>query len=67
MQTQLPERAGMEDEEYIIVDPENLFWNRPELGSLNRRVGLTYEDGLFEGEVDPVAEEYWFNEPPGGC
>ncbi|GAB4817119.1 hypothetical protein N2152v2_004165 [Parachlorella kessleri] len=66
MQTQLPERAGMEDEEYIVVDPENIFWNRPELGNLNRRVGLTYEDGLFEGEVDPVAEEYWFNEPPGG-
>jgi hypothetical protein len=55
-----------EDEEgHIWVDAENPV-PRPELGPLERRVSMTFEEGLESEEVDPEAEEYWFNEPPGG-
>lgn len=55
-----------DDDEFMLVDPENRFWNRPELGVVERRVATTFEEGLFQEEVDPVAMEYWFQEPPGG-
>jgi hypothetical protein len=54
-----------EEEGYIWVDAENPI-PRPELGPLERRVSMTFEEGLESEEVDPEAEEYWFNEPPGG-
>lgn len=55
-----------EDEEgHIWVDAENPI-PRPELGPLERRVSMTFEEGLESEEVDQEAEEYWFNEPPEG-
>ena len=38
----------------------------PQLGPLERRIGLPYEEALFEDDVDAEAEEYWFTEPAGG-
>lgn len=66
MDAGLPNHVGPDDEEFMVVDPENTFWNRPELGPLERRVALTFEEGLFEEEIDTEAMEYWFKEPPGG-
>ena len=37
----------------------------PELGPLERRVGLTYEDALFSEDINVKDTEYWFTEPEG--
>jgi len=37
----------------------------PELGPLERRVGLTYEDALFSEDISVKDTEYWFSEPEG--
>ena len=37
----------------------------PELGPLERRVGLTYEDALFSEDISIKDTEYWFTEPEG--
>ena len=37
----------------------------PELGPLERRVGLTYEDALFSDDINVKDTEYWFTEPQG--
>lgn len=57
--------AILKDEDYIIVDPKNPIPN-PQLGPLERTVGLPYEEALFLDEVDAEAQEYWFTEPADG-
>ena len=52
------------DAEYIVVDPQNPLPN-PQLGALERRIGLPYEEALFANDVDAEAQEYWFTEPEG--
>eukprot|EP00889_Picochlorum_renovo_P006604 jgi/Picre1/33634/NNA_001114.t1 len=47
------------------LDPENPVPN-PELGPLERRVSVTFEEGLALDTVDKEAMEYWFTEPPQG-
>jgi uncharacterized protein YrzB (UPF0473 family) len=59
------ENALEEDSEYIIVDPENPVPN-PELGPLERRVSVTFEEGLALDTIDKDAMQYWFTEPPQG-
>lgn len=54
----------LEDPDYIWVDPDNPI-PHPELGPLERRVSLHYEEALFMDEVDPEAMQYWFTCPPG--
>lgn len=36
-----------------------------QLGPLERRIGLPYEEALFLDDVDPEATDYWFTEPAG--
>lgn len=59
------ENALEEDSEYIIVDPENPVPN-PELGPLERRVSVTFEEGLALDTIDKDAMQYWFTEPSQG-
>lgn len=54
-----------EDADYIVVDPQNPL-PHPQLGALERCIGLPYEEALFADEVDAEAQEYWFTEPEGG-
>ncbi|KAI8111996.1 hypothetical protein M9435_004491 [Picochlorum sp. BPE23] len=61
----IDERGIDDDNDYIIVDPENPVPN-PELGPLERRVSVTFEEGLALDTVDKEAMEYWFTEPPQG-
>ncbi len=62
----LYQEKGVDDEsEYIIVDPQNPVPN-PELGPLERRVSVTFEEGLALETVDKDAMEYWFTEPTQG-
>lgn len=56
---------GLEDDDYMIVDPENPVPN-PHLGPLERRVSTTFEEGLEQEEMDLEAMSYWFTEPPEG-
>lgn len=37
----------------------------PEKGPLERRIGRTYEDALFEDHVDMNDTSYWFTTPDG--
>jgi len=60
-----PELWGKYDPDIIELD--QLQIPQPELGPLERRVDLTYEDALFSEDIDPVDTEYWFTEPPGMC
>jgi hypothetical protein len=53
-----------EDADYIVVDPQNPL-PHPQLGALERCIGLPYEEALFADEVDAEAQEYWFTEPEG--
>ncbi|PSC73436.1 Nucleic acid-OB-fold [Micractinium conductrix] len=53
------------EDKYIVVDPENPIPN-PQLGPLERRIGLPYEEALFTDDVDAEAQEYWFTEPKTG-
>jgi hypothetical protein len=53
-----------EDANYIVVDPQNPL-PHPQLGALERCIGLPYEEALFADEVDAEAQEYWFTEPEG--
>lgn len=57
--------AAPDEDDYITVDPDNPVPN-PQLGPLERRIGLPYEEALFEDDVDAEAEEYWFTEPADG-
>jgi len=60
------EEAGYnEDSDFIIVDPENPVPN-PELGPLERRVSITFEEGLAMESIDKEAMQYWFTEPAQG-
>lgn len=61
----LIQEHGLDDDEYIIVDPQNPVPN-PELGPLERRVSITFEEGLALDEVDQEAMNYWFTEPAQG-
>jgi hypothetical protein len=61
----LLEEAGLVEDEYIIVDPENPVPN-PELGPLERRVSTTFEEGLIQEEIDTEAMKFWFTEPEQG-
>lgn len=61
----LVEEHGLEDEDYIIVDPKNPVPN-PELGPLERRVSVTFEEGLALEEIDQQAMDYWFTKPAQG-
>lgn len=61
----LIQEAGIDDDEYIIVDPINLGPN-PELGPLERQVSINFEEGLAQEEIDVEAMNYWFTEPAGG-
>jgi len=59
------EDAGLSDDDFIVVDPENPIPN-PHLGPLHRRVSTTFDEGLVQEEVDPEAMAYWFTEPAQG-
>jgi hypothetical protein len=60
------EEAGYDEEgDYIVVDPENPVPN-PELGPLERRVSVTFEEGLALETIDKEAMDYWFTEPVQG-
>lgn len=59
------EKGVDDDSEYIIVDPQNPVPN-PELGPLERRVSVTFEEGLALDTVDTDAMNYWFTEPAQG-
>ncbi|KAH7624245.1 hypothetical protein NADE_009057 [Nannochloris sp. 'desiccata'] len=59
------EDAGLIEDDYIIVDPENPIPN-PELGPLERRVSTTFEEGLIQEEIDTEAMKFWFTEPEEG-
>jgi len=61
----LIQEHGLDDDEYIVVDPQNPVPN-PELGPLERRVSITFEEGLAMEEVDQEAMNYWFTEPAQG-
>ena len=51
------EADSVEESQYQIPHPE--------LGPLERRVGRTYEDALFQDDIDIDDTNYWFNEPEG--
>ncbi|KAL4448561.1 hypothetical protein ABPG75_005780 [Micractinium tetrahymenae] len=53
------------DEGWVTVDPENPLPN-PQLGDLERTIGLPYEEALFLDDVDAEAQAYWFTEPEEG-
>lgn len=55
-----PDDAG-----WVTVDPENPLPN-PQLGDMERAIGLPYEEALFLDDVDAEAQAYWFTEPEGG-
>ncbi len=61
----LYEEAGLTLEDHVVVDPENPVPN-PELGPLERRVSITFEEGLNLETIDKEAMHYWFTEPPQG-
>lgn len=61
----LYEEAGVSLEDHVVVDPENPVPN-PELGPLERRVSITFEEGLAMDTIDKEAMAYWFTEPPQG-
>lgn len=61
----LIQEHGLDDDDYIVVDPQNPVPN-PELGPLERRVSITFEEGLALDEVDQEAMNYWFTEPAQG-
>lgn len=61
----LLEEAGLVDDDYIVLDPDNPVPN-PELGPLERRVSTTFEEGLVQEELDPEAMKFWFTEPAEG-
>lgn len=62
----LYQEKGIDDDgDYIIVDPKNPVPN-PELGPLERRVSVTFEEGLALDTVDKDAMDYWFTEPAQG-
>ena len=63
--TKLYEDAGLNLEDHVVVDPENPVPN-PELGPLERRVSITFEEGLALETIDKEAMNYWFTEPPEG-
>lgn len=63
--TKLYEDAGLNLEDHVVVDPENPVPN-PELGPLERRVSITFEEGLALETIDREAMQYWFTEPPQG-
>ncbi len=47
------------------VEESQIQIPNPELGPLERRVGLTYEDALFSDDINVKDTEYWFTEPEG--
>ena len=47
------------------VEESQIQIPNPELGPLERRVGLTYEDALFSDDISIKDTEYWFTEPEG--
>ncbi|KAL4423075.1 hypothetical protein ABPG77_005880 [Micractinium sp. CCAP 211/92] len=53
------------DAGWVTVDPENPLPN-PQLGDMERTIGLPYEEALFLDDVDAEAQAYWFTEPEGG-
>jgi hypothetical protein len=63
---QLLEQDGMlDDDEYMVIDPHNPP-PHPELGPLERRVSLAFEEALEQDIVDEEAMQWWFTEPPQG-
>ena len=58
-----PEVWGF-DPDIIELDQKQI--PQPELGPLERRVELTYEEALFSEDIDLDDTAYWFTEPPGG-
>lgn len=56
---------GASDADSILVDPTNPV-PHPELGPLERRVSITFEEGLALDTIDKEAMQYWFTEPAQG-
>lgn len=50
-----------------MIQVDQMQIPNPELGPLERRVELTYEEALFKEEIDLNDTAYWFTEPPGTC
>lgn len=48
-----------------VVEESQYQIPSPELGPLERRVGLTYEDALFQDDISVEETSYWFTEPQG--
>ena len=62
----------MKDPDMWAFDPDRIEVDQmqipsPELGPLERRVELTFEEALFKEEIDLDDTAYWFTEPPGTC
>ena len=57
-----PELWGF-DQDIIEVDQKQI--PHPELGPLERRVELTYEEALFAEDISIEDTQYWFTEPTG--
>ena len=51
------------DPDIIEIDQKQI--PNPELGPLERRIDLTYEDALFTEDISVEDTMYWFTEPAG--
>lgn len=49
-----------------VFEESQLQIPEPEKGPLERRIGRTYEDALFEDHIDMNDTSYWFTTPEGG-
>jgi hypothetical protein len=56
--------AELEQDDGVIVVPQ-IQIPHPELGPLERRVSLSFEEAIFTPEVSYDDAEYWCTEPPG--
>ena len=48
-----------------VVEVSQYQIPNPELGPLERRVGISYEDALFQDDISVEETSYWFTEPDG--
>jgi len=55
-----------DQDEYITIDPEVPLWDPSLSGGLQRNVSTTFGDAIFSDEVEPEAQQWWLNPPPGG-
>lgn len=55
-----------DQDEYITIDPEVPLWDPSLTGGLQRNVSTTFGDAIFSDEVEPEAQQWWLNPPPGG-